>query len=265
MTTDDPWASSTPVPPLTPLQEYERELEEAGYGPTARARYIAESGDPEYAECEWDNNVIPAAEAAGIIPEPPLVEPPLDEQVRVWCHRATIRQFDAAHGNPAPWDLSELDMEVIKAESERLVVERGEELAAFLQANPRTGEEPVGAYDDRVFALLAQEPKIVVLCGSTRFMAEMIEANAQETAAGRIVLAPGCDLKTPHPLWATEADAEALKPKLDALHRAKIRAADQVLVVGDYIGDSTRAEIEYARQLGKTVRYTHPEVEETAK
>ncbi|QKZ24965.1 hypothetical protein [Streptomyces chartreusis] len=111
----------------------------------------------------------------------------------------------------------------------------------------------------------ADEPTIVVLCGSTRFMDAMVEANVQETAAGRIVLAPGCDLKTPHPLWADPAYVEALKPRLDALHRAKIRLAHEVLVVGDYIGDSTRAEIEYARQLGKPVRYTHPAVEESAK
>ncbi|MFF3460444.1 hypothetical protein ACFYXH_40440 [Streptomyces sp. NPDC002730] len=116
-----------------------------------------------------------------------------------------------------------------------------------------------------MFALLAREPTVVVICGSTRFMAEMAEANWQETAAGRIVLAPGCNLKEPHPLWNDPADAEALKPKLDALHRAKIRMADEVLVVGDYIGDSTRAEIAYAHELGKPVRYTHPEVEETAK
>ncbi|MCX4554553.1 hypothetical protein [Streptomyces sp. NBC_01500] len=116
-----------------------------------------------------------------------------------------------------------------------------------------------------MFALLAQEPEVVVLCGSTRFMEEMAQANAQETAAGRIVLAPGCDLKTPNSLWSDPAAVEALKPRLDALHRAKIRAADEVLVVGPYVGDSTRAEIEYARQLGKTIRYTHPEVEETAK
>ncbi|MEU0743982.1 hypothetical protein [Streptomyces sp. NPDC006134] len=116
-----------------------------------------------------------------------------------------------------------------------------------------------------MFALLAEEPKVVVLCGSTRFMAEMAEVNAQETAAGRIVLAPGCDLKTPHSLWADPAAVEALKPRLDALHRAKIRAADEVLIVGDYIGDSTRAEIRYAHRLGKPVRYTHPQVEETEK
>ncbi|CAM5693273.1 putative protein OS=Streptomyces chartreusis OX=1969 GN=HUT05_26485 PE=4 SV=1 [Streptomyces chartreusis] len=31
-------------------------------------------------------------------------------------------------------------------------------------------------------------------------------------------------------------------------------------MVGDYIGDSTRAEIAYARSLGKPVWFTHPEV-----
>jgi hypothetical protein len=76
-------------------------------------------------------------------------------------------------------------------------------------------------------------PRIVVICGSTRFMAEMTEA-------------------------------EALKARLDDLHRAKIRRADEVLVVGDYIGDSARAEIAYARSLGKPVRFTHPEVDPDA-
>lgn len=103
-------------------------------------------------------------------------------------------------------------------------------------------------------------PRIVVICGSTRFMADMAEENLRETAAGHVVLAPGCNMKEPHRLWATEELAEPLKVRLDALHRAKIRLADEVLIVGDYIGDSTRAEIRYAASLGKPVRYTHPEV-----
>ncbi|XIE80875.1 hypothetical protein AB6O49_29180 [Streptomyces sp. SBR177] len=104
-------------------------------------------------------------------------------------------------------------------------------------------------------------PRIVVICGSTRFMAEMTEADLRETTAGKIVVKPGCDLKSPHALWSDPAGAEALKARLDELHRAKIRLADEVLVVGDYIGDSTRAEIAYARSLGKPVRFAHPEVD----
>ncbi|MDX3236263.1 hypothetical protein PV392_11320 [Streptomyces sp. ME03-5709C] len=107
-------------------------------------------------------------------------------------------------------------------------------------------------------------PRIVVICGSTRFMAEMTEADVRETAAGKIVVKPGCDMKSPHALWSDPVEAEALKVRLDDLHRAKIRLADEVLVVGDYIGDSTRAEIAYARSLGRPVRFTHPAVDPDA-
>jgi len=115
-------------------------------------------------------------------------------------------------------------------------------------------------------------PHIVVICGSTRFMAEMAQADLRETVAGRIVVKPGFDMKSPHGLSTDPADAEVeadaqtqtqvqvLKARLGELHRAKIRLADEVLIVGDYIGDSTRAEIAYARSLGKPVRFTHPEV-----
>lgn len=104
-------------------------------------------------------------------------------------------------------------------------------------------------------------PVIVAICGSTRFMEAMTEADLQETAAGRIVVRPGCDMKQPHTLWGDPANAEDLKYRLDELHRAKIRLADEVLIVGDYIGDSTRSEIDYARALGKPIRFTHPEID----
>ncbi|SCF66630.1 hypothetical protein GA0115259_1008410 [Streptomyces sp. MnatMP-M17] len=103
-------------------------------------------------------------------------------------------------------------------------------------------------------------PPIVALCGSTRFWEQLAEANLYETAAGRIVLAPGCNLKQPHALWTDPAQADRLKPMLDVLHRQKIDLADEVLIVNPdgYIGDSTRSEIEYARSIGKPIRYTHP-------
>ncbi|MET8102731.1 hypothetical protein ABZV29_40925 [Streptomyces sp. NPDC005236] len=102
-------------------------------------------------------------------------------------------------------------------------------------------------------------PPIVVLCGSTRFWEQFAEASLYETAAGRIVLAPGCNLREPHALWATPEQADRIKHTLDNLHLRKIDLADDVLVInpGGYIGDSTRREIAYARSLGKTIRYTH--------
>lgn len=119
-----------------------------------------------------------------------------------------------------------------------------------------TPEEKLADAQDRLAI-----PKIVCICGSTRYMGLMAEANLQETADGNIVVAPGCNMKQAHPRWADPVEAEALKVCLDDLHRAKIRLANEVLVVGPYIGDSTRAEIAYARSLGKPVRFTHPEVD----
>ncbi|MET9923258.1 MULTISPECIES: hypothetical protein [unclassified Streptomyces] len=124
---------------------------------------------------------------------------------------------------------------------------------------PLTPEESLAAAKKQLSL-----PRIVVICGSTRFMAEMNEADVRETEDGKIVVKPGCDLKSPHALRAAPAEAEALKVRLDDLHRAKIRLADEVLVVGDYIGDSTRAEIAYARSLGRPVRFTHPDIDPDA-
>ena len=47
------------------------------------------------------------------------------------------------------------------------------------------------------------------------------------------------------------------KKMLDDMHKAKIDMADEIFVinVGGYIGDSTRSEIEYAKQHGKKVNY----------
>jgi hypothetical protein len=102
---------------------------------------------------------------------------------------------------------------------------------------------------------------VVVLCGSTRFADDMTEMAIAESVAGALVLKPDCNMKVDHPLWADPVEAEALKVRLDDQHRQKIRLADRVIVVGPYVGDSTRAEIAYARELGKPVRFTHPEVD----
>lgn len=100
-----------------------------------------------------------------------------------------------------------------------------------------------------------RRPRIVVLCGSTRFKAEFEAANRDLTLGGRIVLAPGV---------FGHADGIELDPvqkgSLDDLHLRKIDIADIVLVVnpGGYIGESTQGEIAYATCVGKPVRYTEP-------
>jgi hypothetical protein len=106
-------------------------------------------------------------------------------------------------------------------------------------------------------------PRIVCLCGSTRFMSAFDEANRDETLAGRIVLTVGVDLKERHKdviAATTQAEAAAIKDRLDCLHRRKIDLADEILVlnVDGSPGESTQREIEYAKQTGKPVRYLNP-------
>jgi hypothetical protein len=106
-------------------------------------------------------------------------------------------------------------------------------------------------------------PTIVCLCGSTRFWKEYIEANQRETAAGNIVLTVGFFVHLdPNPgvVGAYAALSNADKAKLDELHLRKIDMADEVLILnrGGYMGESTRAELEYAKAHGKRIRTLEP-------
>jgi hypothetical protein len=93
---------------------------------------------------------------------------------------------------------------------------------------------------------------IVCMCGSTKFKQAWITENARLTGEGNIVLAVG--------LWGHHErkypDAET-KAFLDDLHKRKIDLCDWVWVldVGGYIGESTRSEIDYAKKLGRPIRY----------
>jgi len=97
------------------------------------------------------------------------------------------------------------------------------------------------------------DPKIVVICGSTRFREAMTVANRMLTLAGHIVLAPG--------VFAHDGDQidDKTKAELDALHLRKIDLADWVLVVNNptgYVGESTAREIAYAESRGKAIVHT---------
>ncbi|MEU6135911.1 hypothetical protein [Nocardioides sp. NPDC047086] len=104
---------------------------------------------------------------------------------------------------------------------------------------------------------MPDRPEIVCICGSTRFVDEISEANRDLTFAGVIVLAPGVFLRT-EDREAGMSIAEEQKTALDALHLRKIDLADRVLVVnpGGYVGESTSREIAYARATGKPVSFT---------
>lgn len=108
------------------------------------------------------------------------------------------------------------------------------------------------------------KPKIVCLCGSTRFYAHFQEANYRETMAGNIVLSVGF---YPHAQTEMHSEEKGCTPEqkiaLDELHKRKIDLADEVFVlnVGGYIGNSTASEIAYAENHNKPVRYLETDQE----
>jgi hypothetical protein len=99
-------------------------------------------------------------------------------------------------------------------------------------------------------------PRIVCLCGSTRFVDEFNRQRKALTEAGEIVLSIEVVTTQARKDDPQHADL-ALKARLDELHKRKIDLADYVLVlnVDGYIGESTRGEIEYANEHGKPVRF----------
>ena len=101
---------------------------------------------------------------------------------------------------------------------------------------------------------------VITLCGSTRFKEEFMEMQKKLTLAGNIVISVG--------LFGHAGDAEVwenmdegtltrTKEMLDDMHKRKIDMADEIFVINKngYIGDSTRSEINYALEHGKTVKY----------
>lgn len=105
-------------------------------------------------------------------------------------------------------------------------------------------------------------PTIVCLCGSTRFSEAFRAANLRETLDGKIVLSIGCDMRSDTDIFGhlPVQKLEAIKTMLDELHMRKIDLCDEVLIlnVGGYVGPSTRRELEYARSLGKHIRWLEP-------
>ena len=102
-------------------------------------------------------------------------------------------------------------------------------------------------------------PRIVCLCGSTRFMDAFFEAGWEFTLKGYIVLSIGVckHIETEDGGHVGEALGQEVADKLDELHLRKIDLADEVFVlnVDGYIGESTSKEIAYAEKTGKPVLY----------
>lgn len=100
------------------------------------------------------------------------------------------------------------------------------------------------------------KPRVVCLCGSTRFMEQFFRSGWDETLAGRIVLSVGVVVDA-KPGAAHIGEELGIKDALDELHFRKIDLADEILVlnVDGYVGQSTQREIAYAIATGKNVRF----------
>lgn len=97
----------------------------------------------------------------------------------------------------------------------------------------------------------------ITICGSTRFKDEFFRANEVLTRRGHICYSVA---------FFGHADNMKLeewdKSVLDLVHLAKILESDAIAVVNpeNYIGESTRREIAWAKILGKQVYYLYDDI-----
>lgn len=102
---------------------------------------------------------------------------------------------------------------------------------------------------------MKQHIPVITLCGSTRFKDEFLKCGAELNLAGNAVFCPlvfsGAE--------GIELTDEQIRTIGD-VHKYKILMSDSIMVINvdDYIGESTRKEIEFARSLGKPVEYRFP-------
>lgn len=93
---------------------------------------------------------------------------------------------------------------------------------------------------------------IITLCGSIRFKDEFMKVQEKLTLEGNIVLIPN---------FFNTINKEKIdlgtKKMLDKMHKQKIDISDEIYVIncGGYIGESTKNEIKYAKEMGKRISY----------
>ena len=94
--------------------------------------------------------------------------------------------------------------------------------------------------------------KIITVCGSLRFIKEIMEIAEKMELQGNCMLTP---------IYPTKSDKDAYTENeviiLDKMHKEKIKLSDAILVVNvdNYIGNSTKSEIEFAKSLNKEIIY----------
>lgn len=97
--------------------------------------------------------------------------------------------------------------------------------------------------------------KVITVCGSLRFQREM------EEIALKLELEGNCVLLPIFPIFPINGDKDNYTEEemniLGKMHYERIKISDAILVVNvdNYIGSSTKSEIEYAKSLNKEIMY----------
>ena len=93
--------------------------------------------------------------------------------------------------------------------------------------------------------------KVITLCESLKFMNDMMAVGEMLSLEGYCVLTP-----VYHVLDCIKIEEDMLE-KLKLAHLKRIELSDTIFVldIDNYIGNSTKLEIEYAKKLGKEVIY----------
>ena len=95
--------------------------------------------------------------------------------------------------------------------------------------------------------------KIITVCGSLKYQDEMMRIAEEKSLEGLCVLTPV------FPVIKDVKITEAQLASLKEAHRKRIELSDSVLIINpnNYIGESTKSEIEYAKKLGKELLYLY--------
>ena len=93
--------------------------------------------------------------------------------------------------------------------------------------------------------------KIITLCGSLKFKHEMM------IVAEKMALEGNCILTPVYPVLENYERTDEQLMKLKEEHFKRIELSNSILVVNvnNYVGNSTKLEIEYAKKLGKEIIY----------
>ena len=93
--------------------------------------------------------------------------------------------------------------------------------------------------------------KIITLCGSLKFQKEMMIIAEKKALEGNCILTPV------YPILENIERTEEQLAKLKEAHFKRIELSDAILVVNvnNYIGQSTKLEVEYAKKIGKEIIY----------